>query len=159
MIHDNEASKDAKVYAWIIAVVTVLLYLGTYSCVNPVSACEPNTVTYTPTPTLKWEYDQGQQNNLLGFRVWWKRAYPEAWNVSRSSIVNCWIEVDEDTGISSRQYCQGTDIQIPLQRYAEADTEELEWTVTAVDRNTFESEKVAGVFICMPRIWRGGPYQ
>lgn len=159
----TERDRSAGLYAWIIAVVTVLLYLGTYSCVDGPRACEPapscdTPGCATPTPTLAWDYSQAWQNDLVGYRIYYREGN-QPWDAARSWVAGCWIVLNEDDGSYSRTYCYGTDMDIPVQRFVERDFYEMEYAVKAIDRNEVESASYSNsVVICQPPIWRGGPY-
>lgn len=150
---------------WIVAVFVVellaLVMTAAFAC-SPLPTCgDPGTVPgyecATPTPTLRWTYDEGQQNGLIGYRVWW-RVPPQAWSVDRSWVVPCWIYVDEETGISSRVFCRGRDLDEPVQRSVGLELTDVEFAVAAIDRWNTNSARSGIVGACMPPIWRGGPY-
>lgn len=121
----------------------------------PAHGCTPDTVNYSPTPCLVWDYDESQQNGITGYRVYY--AEPgQQYGLGRSFPVGCWIMVDEDTGLSSRQYCYGTDFPVPVQRWVERELELVDYAVKAIGRDGVMESLVFSntVEICQPQICR-----
>lgn len=151
---------------WIVAVFVAWLFAvamtAAFAC-QPVPTCsDPGTIPgyecATPTPTLRWDYSESWQNDLVAYRVYY-RSPLEQWSLDRSWTVGCWIYEDTDTGAFSRAYCYGRDLDVPVQRNVERDLTDVEYAVTAIDRWGVESlNKSNSVYVCQPELWRGGPY-
>jgi len=109
-------------------------------------ACVPDTVTYWPTPTFRWDHPM---TNTLGYRAYWSdpTVMPRVWNACPD--LPMWTNED---GTSFRW---GQAVQYPIQRCVDAQEVLLEWAVRAYNAAE-ESVNSNVVPVCMPHIWHPG---
>ena len=126
---------------------TVLLWTALVGTPHAVS-CQPDPA-FTPTPTLRWDESSGTAT-LSGFHLWFRPQGQQGWMGPYD--LPC-------SGVSDPPTweCPGTDLDVPVQRFAEYDNSYVDFTVTAYN-SAGESAMSNVVTICMPPIWRGGPY-
>jgi hypothetical protein len=135
--------------------VCVALCIGAVllvSCVGARAACVPDTVTWTPTPTLQW--DPVPDADLAGYRVYWRDGFgPFAVLVT----LPCQPILDDDGATVVGRYCPGTDAPIALQRYISLEFENVEIVVRAYDTaDNISANDSNNVFVCLPHIWIPG---
>ncbi|HEX4825880.1 MAG TPA: hypothetical protein VFV19_16380 [Candidatus Polarisedimenticolaceae bacterium] len=113
--------------------------------------CIPDLTHYTATPTISWA---GADASTAGYKVYWKRAEDVAWR----GVIDLPVWPGDD--VSSPVH-PGITESFPLQRLI-PDVDQgllVDVQVTAYNAARVEGKPSTILRLCMPQVWRSGPYR
>lgn len=114
--------------------------------------CTADTVTWTPTPTYRWDHDLV---DTAGFRIYWKHADVPVGTWSGSFDLPLQTYVDEDT-FAVGVFASGRDSDYPVQRAIQGENLLIRFHVRAFDAENRESLPSTEMELCLPAIWQSG---